>query len=279
MDAVGPVPPLAVHRLLLVRDRGAAPLMHQLATGLRINRAPDDPAGLIAAEQLRAALAGLESESRAIERAAAAAHVAESALAEISGLLTEAQAVALARANPGGFSPAELDAYQLELDSIIGAVDRIASTTTFAGRKLLDGSATLDAAGASVTIGSASSGDIGEVTHEGVTRHLTDARFGAALAEDPAVAFESARAAGAAIGAILGRLGAFQRATLGPAMRARAVAIENVAAAHSVIRDTDYAAATAALARAIVLRDVAGSVSGLANLQAGAVLNLLGGRM
>jgi flagellin len=80
--------------------------LQKMATGSRINRGADDPAGLISSEQLSAALASLDAESSGMDRADAVANVADGALSEVSGLLSDANAAAVANANTGGMSQA-----------------------------------------------------------------------------------------------------------------------------------------------------------------------------
>src|SRR5688572_8933966 len=87
-------------------DLAVASSMEKLATGLRINRGADDPAGLIASEDLRAALKMLDAETRAMERTDMVANVADGALGEMSELLSNANAAEVATANSGGLSDA-----------------------------------------------------------------------------------------------------------------------------------------------------------------------------
>ncbi len=143
---------VALARRLEQGDVAVASSMEKLATGLRINRGADGPAGLIASEDLRAALKVLEAEARAMERTDMVANVADGALGEMSELLSDANAAEVAMANSAGLSDAEREAYQMEIDSARQSVDRIAATTTFNGQKLLDGSMTLSSGGASVAL-------------------------------------------------------------------------------------------------------------------------------
>ncbi len=100
----------------------------QLSTLKRINRASDDPAGLIAAEQLRSELESLEAASRSSTRATAAVSLADAGLSQITGLLNTVQDRVLEAAG-GNLSEAELAANQLEIDAALEAVDRIGAYT------------------------------------------------------------------------------------------------------------------------------------------------------
>jgi flagellin len=114
--------------------------LERLSTGLRINRGADDPAGLIASERLR--LDG-RAIQQAIENSTRASNVittTEGALSEINALLLDLQALVIEAANKGAMTPEEINANQLQIDSILASIDRVSNNTAFAGKKLLDGS-------------------------------------------------------------------------------------------------------------------------------------------
>jgi flagellin len=277
---VGPIgsagPSTTAQRNFAVAGRTLAASFEKLATGFRINRGADDPAGLITSEQLRAMLAALEAEASGAERADAAANVAEGALSEVSNLLGDAAAAAVAAANTGGMSQAERDAHQFEIDSALQSIDRIAATTTFNGRRVLDGSLALSVGGGSIEIGSAAASDLGQVTIDGEHFRLSDARSGGRLDSSAGGAPQGTiSAAVEQVAEMRGRIGAFQKDVIGPHLRSSATAYENTAAANSVIRDTDYAAEISVLARGQLLRRSTAAVLGIANSLPGRALNLL----
>src|SRR5690606_23226228 len=112
----------------------------RLSTGLRLNRGADDPAGLIVSERLRTEIAGIEQGIKNSERASGVIATAEGALAEASDLLNSIKALVVEAANSGAISREEKEANQLQIDSAIESITRIANSTSFAGLKLLDGS-------------------------------------------------------------------------------------------------------------------------------------------
>lgn len=114
--------------------------LSRLATGLRINRGADDPAGLIVSERLRAEMAGIGQGINNAERASSVIATAEGALAEVSDLLNSIKALVVEAANSGAISAEERQANQLQIDSAIESITRISNTTSFAGLRLLDGS-------------------------------------------------------------------------------------------------------------------------------------------
>lgn len=114
--------------------------LERLSTGLRINRGKDDPAGLIVSEQLRSEVSALNQAIRNSQRASNIIATAEGALDEIANLLRTMQEKIVEAANTGALSEDEIRANQLQIDDSIASITRIANTTTFAGRNLLDGS-------------------------------------------------------------------------------------------------------------------------------------------
>ena len=114
--------------------------LDRLSTGLRINSGKDDPAGLIASENLRRDITAANKAISNTERANQLIATADSALAQISNLLNDIRGLVTEAANSGVLSPEQIAANQLQVDSSLEAIDRIATVTTFQGRKLLDGS-------------------------------------------------------------------------------------------------------------------------------------------
>jgi flagellin len=142
----------------------------RLSTGLRINTGKDDPSGLIASETLRSEMNGIGKAIDNTNRASNVINTAEGALNEVSSLLNQVQSLVLEAANTGALSDDEIKANQLQLDSILNSINRIANTTEFGGRKLLDGSLDYVTAGVIAsavdvaTINSAKIPDNGSIT-------------------------------------------------------------------------------------------------------------------
>ncbi len=113
--------------------------LQRLSSGLRINTGKDDPAGLIASENLRSEMAGLSSAIDNSTRASSVIATAEGALNEISALLVDIKSLLVETANKGALSQEEIDANQLQVDSAINSISRIANATEFEGMKLLNG--------------------------------------------------------------------------------------------------------------------------------------------
>ena len=120
--------------------------VNRLSTGLRINSAADDPAGLIFSENFRAQIGGISQAIRNNQDAINYSKTAEGALDEISRLLREGRTLAVASANTAVLSTDQLQANQTQWNQIVSSINRIANETQFGTKKLLDGSSGVTAA-------------------------------------------------------------------------------------------------------------------------------------
>jgi flagellin len=125
--------------------------LERLSSGLRINRGADDPAGLIVSERLRSEIGAVGQAVSNSERASLIIATAEGSLNEVAALLSSIQELIVGAANEGALSEDEIKANQLQIDSAVASITRIADSTTFAGRALLNGS--LDYITSGVTAG------------------------------------------------------------------------------------------------------------------------------
>ena len=130
---------LVAQRVMGTNNTGLGQALERLSTGLRINRGADDPAGLIASENLRSEQKALSQAVSNADRADQVLNIAEGGLQEVSSLLLELQGLLTASASEAGLSKEEKDANQLQIDSILQSIDRIAGATNFQGIKLLNG--------------------------------------------------------------------------------------------------------------------------------------------
>jgi flagellin len=113
--------------------------LEKLSSGLRINRAADDAAGLVVSQNLRAQVTGLKQASRNAQDGISVVQTAEGALNEVHTMLNRMRDLAVQAANTGGNDLAARNAAQSEISQLSTEIDRIASTTKFAQSKLLDG--------------------------------------------------------------------------------------------------------------------------------------------
>jgi flagellin-like hook-associated protein FlgL len=121
--------------------------LERLSTGFRINSGKDDPAGLIASEMLRSDMTGIKMATRNTERANMMIATADSALNQVTGLLNTIRGLITEGAQTGTMSAEMIEANQMQIDASLDAINRIATQTTFMGKKLLDGSLDFDKQG------------------------------------------------------------------------------------------------------------------------------------
>ena len=130
---------LIAQRNLAIAQKRETTSLARLSTGLKINSGADDPAGLIASENLKNQQAGLQ---QAIDNAGQAGNMigtAEGGLNEVSNLLTQLTSLVNQSSNTGALSAAQIGANQLQVDSILSTINRISGSTTFQGTQLLNG--------------------------------------------------------------------------------------------------------------------------------------------
>ena len=128
------------HRNLAKNSMRVQKSLEKLSSGLSINRAGDAPASLVASEQMRSQIASLEQAVRNSETSVSMVQTAEGALTEVNNLLVGMRQLSIHAANEGANDSVMLEADQLEITGMVSAIDRIAQTTSFGNRKLLDGS-------------------------------------------------------------------------------------------------------------------------------------------
>ncbi len=146
------IPSLVAQHRLNASQRDLNLRLERLSTGLRINSGKDDPAGLIASELLRSEIQGINQALENSSRVVNVLTTAEAALNEVSSLLLEVRGLINKSANRGALSEAELQANQLQINSLLESIDRIANGTQFAGEKLLNGNFAYSASGVATNL-------------------------------------------------------------------------------------------------------------------------------
>jgi flagellin len=125
--------------------------LQRLSTGLQINSGADNPSGYIESQALQSEQTGIQT---AISNAGLANNVvgtAEGGLNEVSSLLTQLQGLVGQAANTGGLSTDAISADQLQVDSILNTINRIANSTSFEGKQLLNGNLAYTTSGVSAS--------------------------------------------------------------------------------------------------------------------------------
>ena len=273
----------------------------RLSSGLRINSAKDDAAGMQIASRLSGQINGLTQGNRNANDGISLAQTAEGSLDEMSGMYQRIRTLASQAAN-GSNTNSDRAALQLEARELGEEINRIATDTTFGGTNLLDGSFSTEfqvgadanqvismtmtqveaGTGGSVSVNSFAVSDLAV----GATQ-IAGAGSGAttAFASASGLSFTSvgeAQDVMAAVDAMIGAIDA-KRAELGAVqnrfastIRNQTNVIENVSAARSRIQDADFAAETAQLTKAQILQQASTSILGQANQRPQSALSLLG---
>lgn len=133
------------NRQLDITAGRAAGSAEKLSSGYRINRAADDAAGLQISEKMRRQIRGLTRASQNSQDGISMCQTAEGALNEVHGMLQRMNELAVQAAN-GANSAADREAIQAEVEQLKTEIDRVAATTKFNERNLLDGSLSTDTA-------------------------------------------------------------------------------------------------------------------------------------
>ena len=134
------IPAINSHRNLLINNTEQAKVMERLSSGLKINRGADGPAALVISERLRSQTAGLEQAIDNSEAGISLVQTAEAALDEVSASLINARQLAVHAANEAVNDEFMLRANQQEIENILATVNRIAQSTQYGKKNLLDGS-------------------------------------------------------------------------------------------------------------------------------------------
>ncbi len=115
--------------------------IQRLSTGLKINSGADNPAGLIVATEFQSQIGGITQAIQNSQDALNYSKTAEGALSQVNSLLNQARSLAVAASNSGVLSADQVQADNTQLQSIVNSITRIAQTTQFGQKNLLDGSA------------------------------------------------------------------------------------------------------------------------------------------
>jgi len=250
----------------------------RLSTGLRINTASDDAAGMAVSEKLKNQVRGLNQAQRNAQDGISLIQTAEGALTETHSLLARMRELAVQSSNDT-LSESDRANLQVEFTALYAEVDRISSTTAFNGIYLLNNADV--ATGMTLQIG-ANNGNTFTLTVGGAQMSTLNSNFDSAAATLTTVGYQSSASAvisalDTAVNAVStarAGLGALQN-RLESVGRSLAVASENTAAANSRVADADIAASMSELVRSQILQQAGVSVLAQANQAPSLVLQLL----
>ena len=266
-------------RVLMTSQSSMATSLERLSSGLRINRAKDDAAGLAISQRFTSQIRGLEQANRNANDGISLLQTAEGALDEVTNMLQRMRELSVQAMN-GSVSANDRNSLNDEYQELRSEIDRVFKSTEFNGTNLLGAGATLTMqvgfkAGANYQIaistlnmGSAASGNGGVsfIVHSTGNTVSTVGNASTAVARLDA-AIDKVSQKRADFGAKQNRLEA--------AVRNNANVIENQSAARSRVMDTDFAAETANLTRTQILQQAGTAMLAQANSLPQNVLSLI----
>ncbi|NQZ10959.1 MAG: flagellin [Algicola sp.] len=275
----------------------------RLSSGLRINSAKDDAAGLQITDRLTSQIQGLQQGNRNANDGISLAQTAEGALDEMTNMYQRIRTLSAQAAN-GSNTASDRAALQLEMRELGEELNRVASDTTFGGTNLLNGSFKAEFQvgananqvismtmtgvtsfdGSVVTMNSFAVSDIAAVASD--IAGTTAGQAIAAFANASSLSFTSvdkAQSILAGVDAMIGVIDA-KRAELGAiqnrfssTIRNQTNIVENLSSARSRMRDADFATETANLPRAQILQQASSTILAQANQRPQSALSLLQG--
>ena len=262
------------YRNLSVTQGDLGKSLEKLSSGYRINRAADDAAGLAISEGLRSQVNGLKQASRNAQDGISVVQTAEGALTEVHSILQRVRTLAVQGANDSNSTDARA-AISKEVSELGKELTRIAASTNFNGTDLL----TTAAAGTSLTfqVGAGATAATNQITVSGVDVQavgtaisglaMTDAATFSAAVTTVDAQIKTVSTARATLGAVQNR---FEHT-----INNLNVAVENLSASESRIRDTDMAAEMTKFTRSQILSQAGTAMLAQANQIPQGVLQLL----
>lgn len=249
------IPALNTHRNMGLNTSATSKNMEKLSSGLRINRAADDAAGLSISESMRGQIRGLEQAQRNAQDGISYVQTAEGAMNEVSAMLTRMKELNVQKSS-GTYSTYDTANIGEELDELGAQIDNIMTKTTFNGISITKGATITvnDKATGSITIGS-------------ITVTSFSSLDSTTTLSEVETAINSVSTERAKLGAVQNRL-EYTSNNIG-------TTVENLSAAESRIRDTDMAKEMVALSKNNILLQASQSMLAQANSAPQGVLSVL----
>ena len=259
---------LNAYRNLSVTDNQMSKSLEKLSSGFRINRAADDAAGLAISEGLRSQIGGLKVAVRNTQDGVSVVQTAEGALTETHSILQRMRDLAVQASNDGGLNAEAKGNIQKEVVQLKEELTRIADTTKFNGNKLLDGTFA-----ANFQVGA----NAGEVIGVAVGTSMAASGLGVDTVDvttDASGAIGLITTAIGTVSTVRADLGAKQN-RFDHTINNLNVAVENLTASESRIRDADMAQEMVQFTRNQILSQAGTSMLAQANQASQGVLSLL----
>lgn len=265
------------YRNLSVTEGQMSKSLEKLSSGFRINRAADDAAGLAISEGLRSQIGGLKMANRNAQDGISVVQTAEGALTETHAILQRMRDLSVQASNDGGLNVDAKTNVQKEISELKLELTRISDTTQYNGTKLLDG-----AYSGKFQVGA----NVGENISVAVATDMDAAGLGVATVDVTTAGTAGANDSGAelaitaidtaikTVSTVRAELGAKQN-RFDHTINNLNVAVENLTASESRIRDTDMAAEMVQFTRNQILTQAGTAMLAQANQTTQGVLSLL----
>ena len=269
------VPALNAQRNMVQNTREMQKSMTQLSTGSRITKAGDDAAGLAISENIKAQVRSYGQASRNANDGISMIQTAEQGMGEVSNILSRLRELGI-QSSSDTIGEVERSFIQKEVDAMKSEVQRVAESTTFGSRKLLDGTGGVY----DIHIGTSSNEATDWIAYDASVSNVQTDNLG--VSDLDFSTKEGARSGLASLDAAQSQVNG-SRATLGALQNRLTSTIdvlgtmtENMSAANSRIRDADIAASTSDLARNNVLLQGTTATLAQANALPQMALKLIG---
>ena len=269
-------------KFLDINTRRVGQSIERISSGIRVNRAADDVTGLAISESLRSDIRVLRQGVRNLNDGISLINVVEGALNEQTGAVIRLRELASQGAS-GTIRTFERQAINLEISSLVAEIDRIAATTEFNGRTLLNGSlaqSVLVSKQIFIQIGINSQSESRLNLNVELDLSASDStqlginNLSVSTSEDAQTALDDIAGALKTLNFSRGKTGALQN-RLAKSLGTLASSIQNLTAANSILRDADIAEEVALLTRNQIIAQASVTMVGQTNLASQRLLDIL----
>ena len=258
------------HRNMKGIDLALSKSLEKLSSGLRINRASDDAAGLSISETMRGQVRGLAQSEKNAQDGISLINTAEGALNEVASILQRMRELAVQSSN-GTLTQSDRNATDAEFQTLKSEIDNITSYTTFNGFQMLQGASTTFTFQIGANNGQTLAVSITGVSSLGLT--LSGTGVNTSTQATAQTAITNLDVAIGKVSSVRSSLGAASN-RLEHTINNIGVSRENIAAAESRIRDVDMAAEIGTLTRNQIMMQSATAMLAQANSQPQSILSL-----
>lgn len=265
---------LNAHRTLQNTNMQVSKSIERLSSGLRINRAADDAAGLAVSEIMRSQIRGMNVASRNAQDGVSLVQVADGALGNVTDMLQRMRDLAVQASN-GTLTDAQRANLDAEVQQVVAEINRVGTDTEFNGIKVLAGSVATAASAVTLQVGANGGQSIAFTISTVSTSDMGISGIAVSTAASATAAIASLDAAISSVTTDRANLGAIQN-RLEQTINRLGLTSENLQAAESRIRDADMAAEMIDFTKAQILQQSGTAMLSQANLAPQSVLTLLG---